>query len=253
MKSLYSFPKKALLLGLLITTFSIAQAEWDPEFSLDSVDQAALDELDNPAFGILKDNVLKYLNGSWCSPEKTKLLMELVLLTKPNVCVEIGACTGSSVLPVAATLKYLNHGKIFAIDAWSNAEAIKHLEEDDPNRPWWAQVNMKDLYEKFLYMESAWDLWPYCLPIRSPSNIAVNQVDEIDFLHLDGDYSIKGSLEDVNLYLPKVKSGGYVLLSNLFTMVKGKQPKLKAFLALFDSCEIVAEIERDNAVLFRKR
>jgi hypothetical protein len=72
-------------------------------------------------------------------------------------------------------------------------------------------------------------------------------------LHLDGDYSEKGSMQDVELYLPRVKSGGYVLLSNLFTMVKGKAPKMKSFTALFDTCEMVCEIERDNAVLFRKR
>ena len=117
----------------------------------------------------------------------------------------------------------------------------------------WARVDMKGIYDQFIQMENEWDIWSFCLPIRSPSSIAVNQVNNIDFLHLDGDYTAIGSLQDVQLYLPKVKSGGYVLLSNLFTMVKGKQPKLKSFLTLFDSCEIVAEIERDNAILFRKK
>lgn len=59
--------------------------------------------------------------------------MDVVYTTRPGVCVEIGAFTGSSVLPVAATLKYLGAGKIFAIDAWSNEEAVRYLSPNDPN------------------------------------------------------------------------------------------------------------------------
>lgn len=248
MNCIHFMQKKMIIVGALLLSCGALQADFDPE-QLD-VDVSVLN---NQGFKDLKTNVTKYLTNSWCSAEKTNLLMELVLLTRPEVCVEIGAFTGSSVLPVAATLKHLKRGKVFAIDAWSNSEVIKYLDDKDPNRAWWSTVNMNDVYNIFQKMIQQWDLGSYCIPCRNPSNKAVQQIGPIDFLHLDGDYSEIGSLQDVNLYLPKVKSGGYILLSNLFTMINGKQPKMKAFCALFESCEMICEIERDNAVLFRKR
>ncbi len=250
--SICEIPLRALICGILCTSSVVIHADWDPQVALKDEDPFSLDRLQVQAFQDLKVMVAQSLVNSWCTPEKVNLLMDVVLVTRPKVCVEIGAFSGSSVLPIAATLKYLQHGKIYAIDAWSNPEAIKYLDNDDPNKHWWANVNMNVAYDKFRGMINKWELTPYCFPIRNPSNKAVNQIGSIDFLHLDGDYSEKGALEDVQLFIPKVKTDGYILLSNLFTTVKGKQPKIKSFCKLLESCEIVAEIEQDNAILFRK-
>lgn len=173
-------------------------------------------------------------------------------MLRPQVCVEIGAFTGSSILPVAATLKYLNHGKVIAIDAWSNTEATNHLANDDPNKTWWSGVDMKKVYERFQNMITQWSLQPFCTVIQSTSAEAITKVDDIDFLHLDGNYSEISSVQDVKNYLPRVKKGGYILLSNLFVTVNNKQPKMRAFCILYEECELVCEIEKTNAVLFRK-
>lgn len=77
-------------------------------------------------FDSLKTSVYKYLTNSWVSQEKAQLLMELIFLTKPQICVDIGSFNGSSALPVAATLKHIKNGKIYLIEAWSNEEAVKH-------------------------------------------------------------------------------------------------------------------------------
>ena len=112
---------------------------------------------------------------------------------------------------------------------------------------------MRHIKASFDRMINQWHLSPVCTTIALPSEAAVQQIGTIDFLHLDGNFSEAGSLNDVKLYLPKVKEGGYILLSNLFLMSNGKQPKLKSFSALFDCCEMICEIEKDNAVLFRKQ
>ena len=241
-----------VIVPLLLSTF-LLQAEWDPEYCLDDPYDVVLQELNNQKFQQLKNAVTTSLKNSWCSNEKVTLLMDLTALMKPNVCVEIGACTGSSILPVAATLKYLGKGRVYAVDAWSNETAVKNLGSDDPNRAWWAKVNMQDIFAMYKNMINTWGLQATCITVRSPSNRALTIIpQEIDFLHLDGDYSEIGSTEDVELYLPRVRSGGYILISNLYTMVNGKPPKLKSYCALFDSCEVIAEIENNNAVLFRK-
>ena len=238
---------KSIMSGFLLLA-SPSFANWDPDF----IEDVDLSVFENSDYQQLKNKVLKELKGSWCSEEKIDLMMDLILLTKPEVCVEIGVWTGSSALPIASTLHFLKHGKLYAIDAWSNSIATQYWDDSDPNKPWWSTVNMKNIHQTFQDMVAFWKLKKYCTEIALPSVKAVQQVPDIDFLHLDGDYSERGSMQDVELYLPKVKSGGYILLSNLFIMINGKQPKLKSFVTLLEECEIVCEIERDNVILFRK-
>lgn len=242
-----------LILGLsVLASPNLLRAEWEPEEALTDFDPSAFDALIDIDFLSLKGRVIETLKDSWCSKEKINLLMDLVYLTQPKVCVEIGAFTGSSVLPVAATLKLLQFGGIYAIDAWSNQEVVKNLADNDPNKPWWSRVNMSDARRFFDYTVYSWRLNAFCIAIQESSEKAVEQLPEIDFLHLDGDYSEIGSCRDVELYLPKVKSGGYILLSNVFLMVGEIQPKLKAFCTLFNECDVICEIDNSNAVLFRK-
>lgn len=238
----------ALGTALLTAISSSASAFWDPEEVLEK-DVSSIDEA---AYIELKDKVLASLKNSWCSVEKTHLLMDLVLLEKPQVCVEIGAFIGSSSLPIAATLKFLGEGHLFAVDAWSNQVATRYWPDTDPNKAWWGALDMNAVQNMFNSLMEQWDLSDTCTPIALPSEEALSQFDKIDFLHLDGDYSEIGALKDVELYLPKVKSGGYVLLSNFFTMVNGKQPKLAAFCKLLESCDILSDIEKENVILFRK-
>jgi len=114
---------------------SILCAEWDPE-QLPNISKQELNVLNNQKFNKLKNKVLKYTENSWCSSEKTKLIFELILLKHPKICVEIGTFSGSSALPILAGLKYLNKGSVYLIDPWSNQEAVKGLEPDDPNAVW---------------------------------------------------------------------------------------------------------------------
>lgn len=202
-------------------------------------------------FQALKNRVIKYLENSWCSAKKAELLMDLIFAIHPEVCVEVGVFSGSSVLPVAATLNYLKTGCIYAIDAWSNLAAVQHMSINDPNYSWWAQVNMNDAKNKFTTLIDQWKLNSCCSVIHAASEIAISQIPEIDFLHLDGNFCEEGALMDVELFLPRVKPGGYVLLSNLFQVIDNKLTKMSSMWRLFDECEIICEID-NNTALFRK-
>jgi predicted O-methyltransferase YrrM len=225
--------------------------EWLPEEVLSEYD---LQAIHNQDYLKLKEEVSTYLTGSWCSKEKTALLMDLVLVTRPLQCVEVGAWTGSSILPVAATLQYLHRGTLTAIDAWSNAEAIRYLDTSDPNRDWWSKVDMGIAKKQFENMLQSWGLKSRCRVISKASNKAVFGLnDNIDILHLDGGFSEETSYNDALLYLNKVRSGGYILFSNVFHTVHGTYPKKKAFSALFESCDVICTIDGENTVLFQKR
>ncbi|MBS0586164.1 MAG: class I SAM-dependent methyltransferase [Verrucomicrobia bacterium] len=228
-------------------------AGWDPEVLTLTNPSVNPQKIQDQSFQQLEQSVCSYLQNSWCSQEKAKLILETVVLTQPKVSVEIGAFTGSSALPLLAGLKWLKSGHAYVIDAWSNAEAISGLKADDPNAKWWGSIDMRSIKKQCKNLISSWALDPYCSVVQASSQQAASKIGSIDFLHLDGNFSEEGALSDTLNYLPKVKSGGYILLSNLFMIVDSKPTKKKALWPIFDSCEIVAEIENGNVVLFRKK
>jgi predicted O-methyltransferase YrrM len=244
--------KTSWILTTLMLSTGMVHADWDVEEIFLEKDASELKVLKTERYLGLKSSVLRYLQNSWCSSEKTNLIMDLILLTRPNTCVEIGTFTGSSLLPAASVLQYLQRGKIIAIDAWSNALAIEHLANNDPNKAWWASVDMKEAHKIFLNMMRSWAIQNYCTVIKDSSNNAANQIGSIDFLHLDGNYSTIVTVQEVKTYLPKVNPGGYVLLSNVFVSANEKLPKMEAFYLLYDQCDLVCEIDKGNSVLFRK-
>ncbi len=207
----------------------------------------------SPEYVKLEQKIVDFLKTSWCTEEKAKVILECVVANQPKVCVEIGAFTGSSTLPLLAGLKYVNHGHAYVIDAWSNKETIRGLPEDDPNTVWWASLDMKAIKKQFIQTMDQWSLNSYFKVLHMSSRKAASQISQIDFLHLDGNFSEEGALLDTQLYLPKVVPGGHILISNVLIMIGKKPTKIKALWPLFEQCEIVCEIENGNAFLFRKK
>ena len=151
---------------------------------------------------------------------------------------------------------HINQGKLYAIDAWDNDVAIQYLEKNDTQRYWWRRVSFTKVFDAFKRMLIQWDLNDVCKCIKLPSAIAVSEIEkygEIDFLHIDGNSSQKGSLEDVENYLPLVKSGGYVFLSNAFIRANRKYTKTDAGNFILDSCRFVLSVDQGNSILYLKR
>lgn len=208
---------------------------------------------DQPNFNKVKEGVINYLSNTSCSKEKISFLMDHILKTKPQICVEVGVFAGATLLPVAVTLKYLGGGKAYAIDAWSNDVATFNMKPHDHNRERWSQLDLKAVYYKFKSRLYDWDVESKVKILKKTSEKAAPDVNQIDFLHLDGDYTEEGSYNDAVLYLSKVKPGGYILYSNVLLLVNGFQPKLKAFRHLLNHCDFVTSIDNHNTVLLRKR
>ena len=239
-----------LLLHGSLNAFGVNK--WDVKCIQKNKNICSVNLLEDEKFCQLEKQVISFLRNSWCTEEKARLILELTALTHPQVSVEIGAFTGSSALPILCGLKYAQQGKAFIVDAWSSVESIKGLKKEDPTTMWWGSLDMEGVKKQCIKMIKEWDLFPYCSLIHATSEEASALIESIDFLHLDGNFSEKGSLQDTLLYLPKVKSGGYILLSNLFILIENKPTKTKALWPIFDACEVVCEIENGNVVLFRK-
>lgn len=197
---------------------NVCYSSWNPDYLISAslIEGNNQNILKNTEFQDLKKQVLKYLENSWCSQEKTNLIMDFLVLEQPKICVEIGVFSGDSLLPIAAIIKYLNQGIVYAIDPWSNAESIRNMIDQDPNKQWWSEVDMNYVYKCYQDRIQTWALAPYITTLRQASERAVHHIGQIDFIHMDGNYTRESALNDALLYLPKLKKGGCILFSNLF-------------------------------------
>jgi len=193
--------------------------------------------------------VLPSLQG-WCSKEKAINFINLVLKVKPKVCVEIGVFGGSSLFPVASALKFLEEGVVIGIDPWDKLECIKNLssKEDEGHLEWWGKVPMDFIYQSCLSMLKRYELEKYCKIIKKTAEKAAPEIGEIDILYMDAIYSEKKAVEILNLYLPKVRSGGYIWLNDALAEKSFASSEL-----IFKSCDYVTEIDGGNCVLFQKQ
>lgn len=200
----------------------------------------------------LKQNVcsvLPTLEG-WCSKTKAIEFIDLVLEVKPEVCVEIGVFGGSSLFPVASALKYLGKGIIIGIDPWDKIECIKYFDpiEDAEHLKWWGSLNINYVYQAYNNMLKKHKLDNFVKTIKATSEEAAPLIDKIDILYIDGNHSETCSVQDVLLYLPKVRTGGYIWMND--TLWKERQ---EAVDLLAVACDVVKLIDNGNCILFKKR
>ncbi len=200
----------------------------------------------------LKQTVCRTLSSleGWCSKEKAAAFIDLVLEVRPDVCVEIGVFGGSSAFPVLSALKYLGSGQLIAIDPWDKIECIKYFDpiEDAAHLKWWGNLNISFIYYAYLNMLKKHELEAYVTTIRSTSEQAVIHIGEIDILYIDGNHNEEVSSRDVELYLPKVRPGGYIWYND--SLWKDRQEGIDL---LLEECDAIKLIDDGNCILFKKR
>ena len=225
--------KKVLLCGIFLSYFNTGFASFFPEFEFKKEVCEELQKLEG-----------------WCSEDKALRFIELVLSEKPNLCVEIGVFGGASLYPVAAALKSLNKGKVIGIDPWNTAESVKFYElpQEREHFEWWLTVDFESIRNAYRKMLLKNQLQDFVVTIEATSEDAASQIlEEIDILHIDGNPSEEKSLQDLSLYLPKVKSGGYIWFTDF-----GKVSKRKALEELFVKCKVIKIIDNGKCILFKK-
>ncbi len=186
----------------------------------------------------------------WCTKEKALSFLDLVLEVKPEVCVEIGVFGGRSLFPVASALKFLGNGIVVGIDPWSKDEIIPYFDpvKDQAHVIWWSKINFDQIYYSCLKMLSQYQLEDYAVILRTTSELASYAIGSIDILYIDGNHNEAISNRDVQLYIPKVRSGGYVWLND--SLWRDLQSSVDL---LFESCDFVKLIDGGNCILFKKR
>ncbi len=198
-----------------------------------------------------KNTALSYLpniQGS-TNDELALKLMDFIHRKKPQLCVEIGAYRGAMTFPIAKALAYENKGVVYAIDASEPTAASKDLKENIEIQ-FWEKTDFSSLRKSFEKLLQEQGLQNYCKPLVELSQNAASSFEEetIDMLCIDGNNSSEGSLNDVTLYLPKVKKGGMIWLKN------GDSPsEHAAVLQLMKTCKWIPEESLDHeCAVFQK-
>lgn len=151
----------------------------------------------------------------WCSPEKAFALADTVIREKALHCVEVGVFGGKSFLAIAYGLRELKQGIVHGIDTWKADDSL--VDSDDKgNADWWAKVDLEKIYEGFMRARMQSGLAPFTQVWHMSSRDASVQINtQIDLLHIDGNHSEWSSTSDVCLWLPKVRSGGIVVMDDV--------------------------------------
>lgn len=201
-------------------------------------------------------SVLQSIYG-FCSVKKATTLIDLITKNKLQVVVEIGVLEGSSFLPQALAVKQNGFGKIYAIDPWSRDESLTHT-KDENHRHYWGTIDHDRFYYNFLNHLKTYNVEEFVEVIRDTSKNSSKKFVpySIDLIHIDGNHSEEQSYEDVQLFLPFVRQGGFILFDDAHWVDGGKNTTLKAITYLQQYCN---EIERitdeigNNFVIFQKR
>lgn len=215
-------------------------------------------EIDNPTLSI--SNLLNKINTvskdipGWFLDARADAIASLVLNTRPKICVEIGVFGGTSLIPIAMTLKFLKSGRVYAVDSWNNNDSIKYMTDDDPNKMWWSTLPLNDTYKNFIRTLKTNKLMKYCTVYKEDSINAASHFKDnsIDLLHWDGNHTFLGAQKEFRAYLPKVKIGGYILVNDINWSVADKLPIQLAADVLFESCELIDSLYEGNIYLFKK-
>lgn len=190
----------------------------------------------------------------WCKIPRALEMAELIIETKPACVTEVGTFAGGSLIPQALALKENGFGRIYGIDPWSRQAAVEQVFTDGKTpkadeeiaRNWWETVDLERMH--LLCMQGIWNhaLESFAVVIRARSEHCSELFSEIDIFYLDGSHSEEASCRDVGLYLPKIKSGGFLWADDCEW-----QTVQKALRMIEETCDL--ERDHEQYRLYRKR
>ena len=199
----------------------------------------------------IKEAIESYLPAmdGWCTPERGCEMAERILETKARVIVDIGVFAGRSSIAMGFAARELVNSHVYGIDPWKIDEQIE-ADSIEENAKWWKEkVNLEYMHQRTMICIWAHRLEKWLTIIRNASQNVVQLFTEIDFLNIDGSHTELASCRDVNLYVPKLRSGAYMMFDDCDW--SSTQPALKL---IEEHCDLVKTMSGANeARVYRKR
>lgn len=158
-------------------------------------------------------NYLPHMDG-WTTPDRGVEMVERILETKAKICVDIGVFAGRSTIAMGFAARELVNSKVYGIDPWKIDSAVEgdNVEE---NAKWWKErANLEQMHWQTMHAIWSHRLDEWITIIRNGSQYVVELFPVIDFLNVDGCHTEVASCRDINLYLPRLKSGGFLMFDD---------------------------------------
>jgi hypothetical protein len=155
--------------------------------------------------------------GGGCPVEKALAMVEYIVAENIVYSIEIGVYKGRSFFPQALAHQQTG-GQVFGIDPYLRSAAReKDLTPEmrivvDKLIDAWDPL---DTYIANLRRIPLWRLGNHAVLLRETSEVAVKYLpDDIGMLHIDGNHDIEFVAKDIILFLPKIKSGGLIIMDD---------------------------------------
>jgi len=193
------------------------------------------------------DEMLTQLAG-WCDPGKAQKLYELVTDNSIDSIIDVGVFEGKSTFALAFACRKRGRGKVYAVDSWSLDCCSEGLGESDLK--FWTELDIAGFMLQFFRKALEFDLLRWIYPIRLNSRLASLALPEAGLIHLDANHSEYPSTSDVICWLPKLKSGGFLVMDDTHLASVGTSLKLAQ-----EYCDVIDEISlpESHFTVLRKR
>lgn len=146
----------------------------------------------------------------WCTAEKAERLQRLIIDSNAQFSVELGVFGGRSLIAMALGHKIKQSGVIIGVDAWSKQAALEGT-NDKANDDWWSGQSFKEIHQNCIKDIFKNDVDDFCSVLKMTSETFGKLIGDntIDVLHADSNHSEEVTTREIEIFFPKLKSGGY--------------------------------------------
>lgn len=164
----------------------------------------------------------------WTTQEKAEVLAGLIIDHRPQLLVEVGIFGGRSLFAQAMALRENGMGIIWGIDPWSLDAALEGDIGEENVRWWSSNMKLEDIYEGFIKAVMELKLLKECRWIRERGEVACKLFNKqtIELCHLDANHSEFCSCRDVQIWHPKIKPGGFLVMDDTDWTTQSKALKI---------------------------
>ena len=144
----------------------------------------------------------------WCTPEKGRRMAELA--RGASLVVELGVFGARGLVCMSLSIAQQGFGRADGIDPFEVSAALEGSNAPE-NSEWWGRLDYGAIAHAAQMGICSLGLYQYARLIRLRSREAVSYYEDgsVDVLHLDANHSEETSCEDVALWAPKIRPGGY--------------------------------------------
>lgn len=181
--------------------------------------------------------------GGGCSLSKAYMLAALIRRYDMKRTADIGVYRGRSLFPQALAHAGYTGGAVYGVDPWSVSEAreedlfLSDAEREEEVNRFVEETDWQAVYREVEALREKLGYAGHCELLRCTSAEAAGRFEErgmdFDLIHIDGNHDTGKVMQDVELYLPRLRDGGFIVLDDVsFESVKPAYDELRSRLQL---------------------